>query len=118
MRGVISNLWDNDFLDFAASGVPFLDRFSGDDNDVDDDVVTLASKLQEFRLSLQGNPIQVDDRERSDSFITGDMDSEVTVKLHKQVTGSRKKDIIFHAVPDFQKDMEKGRRGDQNIPEV
>jgi hypothetical protein len=90
MRGVITCSWDNEFLDVATSGAPFLDRFSGEDNDVDDDVVTLASKLQEFRLSLKGNPIQVDDRERSDSFITGDMDSEVLVKLHKQVTGSRR----------------------------
>ena len=111
MRGVITCSWDNEFLDVATSGAPFLDRFSGEDNDVDDDVVTLASKLQEFRLSLKGNPIQVDDRERSDSFITGDMDSEVLVKLHKQVTGSRRKDIIFHFVPDFQKDIWK-RGGD------
>ena len=47
----------------------------------------------------------MENREGSDLFLTGDLDSEVTVKLHKQVTGSRKKDISFHAVQDWQKDI-------------
>ena len=106
MRGVIANKWDDEFMEVAASGASFLARFGGGDNDdADDDVVTLVSKLRDFKLSLKDNPIQVDDRERSDSFITGDMDSEVTVKLHKQVTGSRRKDIVFHVIPDFKKDI-------------
>ena len=105
MQGVIANIWDDEFKDVAASGASFLDRFCGDGNDSADDEDSLASKMQAFRQCLKDNPIQVDDRERSDSFITSDLDSEVTVKLHKQITGTRKKDIIFHAVPDMHKDI-------------
>lgn len=100
IRKVVTNRFEDDFKNIAASGATFCDTFNAHTADADEDVAPagLAEDYQVFRQCLREVPVPVSEtRDTNFEAAPGDEQGETREKVYKQVMSARKKDIQFIA---------------------
>ena len=97
IRKVITNKFEDQFKEIAASGVTFADAFAGGaTGDEPASGPGLAEEIQAFRNCLQDAPVPVNDASESTlEPVPGDEHGEYMAKIHKQVMMARKSLIQF-----------------------
>ena len=99
IRKTMTNQFEAELKDIAASGASFADRLGGNatgEEDEDAPEKSLCMEMQAFRKCLMEVPVPIE-AVQDDAFegVPGDDDSEFVAKLHKQVVASRKNQIVF-----------------------
>jgi hypothetical protein len=105
IRKVITNKYEDEFSDIAASGASFADAFANAPADDEEEATesTLRDDMQSFRNGLRETPVPAHAAGVDEVLptIPGDEDSELIAKLHKQVIVIRKNLIQFIATNQF-----------------
>ena len=113
LRKVLTHQFEDEFMDIAACGAAFSDRFGGSSEDVaDHDPNGLVAAILDYRKSLREAPIQITPpKDEGSAFINSDLDSELTAQLYNKVVTMRKSLCSFHHLENWQR--EPWKRGGQ-----